>query len=69
MHLIILKKSNLGKNYKVPFRSNLKIYKNKIVAASQNNDLYFFNKKTGETISLIQLKKPKLKISSLIIFL
>ena len=33
-----------AKNYKVPFRSNLKIKKNKLIAANQNNTLYFFNK-------------------------
>ena len=55
------KKVIWAKNYKVPFRSNLKIYKNKIVAASQNNDLYFFNKKTGETISLIPTEETKVK--------
>ena len=30
-----------AKNYKVPFRSNLKITKNKLIAANQNNNLYF----------------------------
>ncbi len=55
------KKVIWAKNYKVPFRSNLKIYKNKIIAASQNNDLYFFNKKTGETISLIPTEETKVK--------
>ena len=33
-----------AKDYKIPFRSNLKIYKNKLIAANQNNDIYFFNK-------------------------
>ena len=28
-----------AKNFKVPFRSNLKILKNKLVASNQNNDL------------------------------
>ena len=35
-----------AKNYKIPFRSNLKIIKNKIIAANQNNDLYYINIKT-----------------------
>ena len=31
-----------AKNYKVPFRSNLKIAKGKLLAANQNNILFFF---------------------------
>ena len=36
-----------AKNYKVPFRSNLKIIKDKLVASNQNNNLFFFNKNNG----------------------
>ena len=41
--LMIIKKIKLlwAKNYKIPFRSNLKIYKNKLIAANQNNNLFF----------------------------
>lgn len=42
-----------AKNYKIPFRSNLKVLNNIIVAANQNNNLYFFKKKTGEVARLI----------------
>ena len=31
-----------AKNYKIPFRSNLKIFNNKIIASNQNNNLFFF---------------------------
>ena len=31
-----------AKNYKIPFRSNLKILKNKLIAANQNNDYILF---------------------------
>ena len=30
-----------AKNFKIPFRSNLKLLNNKIIAANQNNDLFF----------------------------
>ena len=30
-----------AKNYKIPFRSNLKLTKDKLIAANQNNNLYF----------------------------
>ena len=50
-----------AKNYKVPFRSNLKISKNKLIAANQNNDLYFFNKKNGETINFIPTEENIIK--------
>ena len=42
-----------AQNYKIPFRSNLKIFKNKIIAANQNNNLYFINKEDGSVIRLI----------------
>ena len=34
-----------AKNYKIPFRSNLKIIDNKLIASNQNNIIYFLNKK------------------------
>ena len=42
-----------AQNYKIPFRSNLKIFKNKIITANQNNNLYFINKEDGSVIRLI----------------
>ena len=30
-----------AKNYKIPFRSNLKIKNNKLIGANQNNTLFF----------------------------
>ena len=42
-----------AKNFKIPFRSNLKISRNKIIAASQNNDLYFINKENGNLLKLV----------------
>ena len=42
-----------AKNYKVPFRSNLKIFSNNLVTANQNNDLFIFDKNTGGLIKLI----------------
>ena len=36
-----------AKNYKIPFRSNLKISEDKLLASNQNNNLYFFNKYSG----------------------
>ena len=34
-----------AKNYKIPFQSNIKIFKDKILTSNLNNDFYFFNKK------------------------
>ena len=39
-----------AKNYKVPFRSNIKIINDKLVAANQNNNLYFFSKADGNIL-------------------
>ena len=50
-----------AKDYKVPFRSNLKILDNKIVAANQNNNLYFFDKNNGEVLRLIPTEETVVK--------
>lgn len=42
-----------AKNYKIPFRSNIKIFENKLIVSSQNNNLYFINKRNGELLKLI----------------
>ena len=46
-------KVNWAKNYKIPFRSNLKISKNKLFAANVNNNLIILNKKTGSVLKSI----------------
>ncbi len=50
-----------AKNYKVPFKSNLKISNNKLIAANQNNNLFFFDKRNGETIKLIPTEETIVK--------
>ena len=40
-----------AKNYKIPFRSNLKIFQNKLIVANQNNNLFFFNINNGNELS------------------
>ncbi len=50
-----------AKNYKTPFRSNLKIKNNKIITANQNNDLYFFDKLTGDALRLIPTEENLVK--------
>lgn len=40
-------------NNKLPFKSNLKIYQNKIISSDVNNNLIFFNKMNGETLKLV----------------
>lgn len=50
-----------AKNYKTPFRSNLKLLDGKIVAASQNNNLFFFNKKNGEIIKKLPTEETLIK--------
>ena len=56
-----IKKIIWAKNFKVPFRSNLKILKNKLVASNQNNDLLFINKNNGEIIKLIPTEETLIK--------
>jgi hypothetical protein len=50
-----------AKNYKIPFRSNLKIFDNKLIAANQNNILYFFNKFNGELLKKIPTEETSFK--------
>ena len=50
-----------AKNLKVPFRSNFKIFKNKLIAANQNNELFFFDKINGNTINSIPTEETVIK--------
>jgi outer membrane protein assembly factor BamB len=50
-----------AKNYKIPFRSNLKISNNKLIAVNQNNNLFFLNKKNGEILTSIPTEKTIIK--------
>ena len=50
-----------AKNYKIPFRSNLKIFNNKIIASNQNNNLLFFNKINGDLIKFIPTEETIVK--------
>ncbi len=50
-----------AKNYKIPFRSNLKIIKDKLVGANQNNTLYFFDKNTGDILKQIPTEESIVK--------
>jgi hypothetical protein len=50
-----------AKKYKVGFRSNIKISKNKLIASNENNDLFFFNKKNGNIMRLIPTEETIIK--------
>jgi outer membrane protein assembly factor BamB len=50
-----------AKDYKIPFRSNLKLSKNKLIASNQNNNLYFFDKNTGAILKLIPTEETTIK--------
>jgi outer membrane protein assembly factor BamB len=52
-----------AKNYKIPFKSNLKILKNNLIAANQNNNLYFINKINGNISQLIPTEETIVKNS------
>ena len=55
------KKIIWAKNYKVPFRSNLKTKKNYISLADQNNLLYIINRSNGEKINALPTEETILK--------
>jgi outer membrane protein assembly factor BamB len=50
-----------AKKNKVPFSSNLKISGNKLIAANQNNYLYFININNGDILSLIPTEETTIK--------
>ena len=57
------KKLIWAKNFKVPFRSNLKQIADKIILTDTNNILYFINKLNGEIIKNIPTEENLLKSS------
>jgi len=50
-----------AKNYKIPFRSNIKIIEDKLIASNQNNDLIFFDKNNGEVLKKIPTEENLVK--------
>ena len=50
-----------AKNYKIPFRSNLKLLNNKLIASNQNNNLLFFNKISGDLFKSIPTEETNIK--------
>ena len=50
-----------AQNHKIPFRSNLKISPDRLIAANQNNNLIFFNKFNGEIIKMIPTEETAVK--------
>ena len=52
-----------AKYYKIPFRSNLKIYQNKLITSDQNNNLYFIDKFNGDIIKLLPTEETLVKKS------
>ena len=50
-----------AKNIKIPFRSNLKIFNEKLIAADQNNRLYFIDIKRGDILKLIPTEETLIK--------
>ena len=54
------KKFLWAKKFKVPFRSNLKLSSDKLIAASQNNDLLVIDKFNGNLKKLIPTEESKI---------
>tara|TARA_B100000575_G_C23142154_1_gene665038 strand:- start:3462 stop:4787 length:1326 start_codon:yes stop_codon:yes gene_type:complete len=50
-----------AKNYKIPFRSNIKIYGEKIITANQDNTLYILNKFNGIQSKFIPTEETTVK--------
>jgi len=50
-----------AKNYKIPFRGNLKLSNNYLIASNQNNNLYFLNKINGKVLRSIPTEETVIK--------
>ena len=50
----------MGKNYKIPFLSNIKMLSEKIIVSNQNNDLYILDKLNGNLIKQIPSENTKI---------
>ncbi len=50
-----------AKNYKVPFRSNLKVFNEKLIAANQNNKLFIFDKRNGNILKSFPTEETTIK--------
>ena len=50
-----------AKNYKIPFRSNIKIFEDKLILSNQNNHLFFINKNNGDILRLIPTEETVVK--------
>lgn len=50
-----------AKNYKIPFRSNIKLIGDKLVASNQNNNLIFFDKKNGNILNSLPTEETTIK--------
>jgi len=55
------KKLLWAKNFKIPFRSNIKIFENKIITADQNNILHILNKFNGIQLKFIPTEETDIK--------
>ena len=50
-----------AKNYKIPFKSNFKIFDNKIILSDINNSLYFIDKLTGNKKKFVPTEETLIK--------
>ena len=50
-----------AKNFKIPFRSNIKIKKNYIVVSDINNSIYFIDKSKGQKLKVIPTEETRVK--------
>ena len=50
-----------AKDNKIPFRSNLKVINDKLIASDQNNRVSIFDKKNGNILKLIPTEETKIK--------
>ncbi len=55
------KKIIWAKNFKIPFRSNLKIFENKLIVSNQNNQLFYIDKNNGDILKLIPTEETTIK--------
>ena len=50
-----------AKNFKIPFRSNIKIFEDKLILSNQNNQIFYVDKNNGNILKLIPTEETTVK--------
>jgi len=63
LYVLDLEKNKIlwAKKYEIGFRSNIKIYKNKLATSNINNKLFYINKNNGQVLTILPTEETLIK--------